>query len=180
MTTPPANKVKVFIGFSREDEEYLLRLQAHLGPLEQRNLIEVWSYKDLIPGSDWKVKITKAITSAEIAILLVSIDFLSGPDFLRDWPLLKRRAEQGTRILPVIVNYTSFADSELGPFEPANDPDKPISSLTHSQKGRTWAQIRLHLRMRPEFVCYKPAADTNLHSQIPPNRSLLYLQNQKV
>jgi TIR domain/NMT1-like family len=101
-----AIKHLVFISYSRKDEQEKEALLTHLRVLEQGAvLIKVWSDDRIAGGEQWKPAIEEAISSAKVAILLVSENFLTS-DFInrKEVPkLLQRRAGEGLRVIPVIA-----------------------------------------------------------------------------
>jgi tetratricopeptide (TPR) repeat protein len=96
---------KVFISYSHQDEDWKDRLQTHLGISAEEGLLKIWEDRQIRAGSDWFEDITRTIESADIALLLISVDFLTSR-FIRgeEVPrLLKRRSEQGLHVFPIIV-----------------------------------------------------------------------------
>lgn len=127
------SKTKVFISYSHRDVDYLSRLLVHLRPLEKQGLIDPWADTRLAPGDKWKDEIDRALTAANVALLLVSADFLAS-DFITDNelpPLLQRAEQQGTRIIPVVLKPCRFTrDTNLRQFQSINDPARPLALLT--------------------------------------------------
>lgn len=122
----------VFVSYSHTDKEYLDGLMVHLKPIERTGLIDAWSDQRIKAGSLWKKEIEAALERAQVAILLISPEFLAS-DFIVDNelpPLLSRAKEEGVRILPLILRTCRFTrDPHLGVFQAINDPSKPIASL---------------------------------------------------
>jgi hypothetical protein len=103
---PSANETTplVFISYSRKDEQEKDQLLAHLGVLEEANLIESWSDDQIGPGADWEMEISRAITTAKVAVLLITANFLTSK-FVRQKEIpeiLKRRDQEGLNIIPII------------------------------------------------------------------------------
>jgi hypothetical protein len=124
---------KVFISYSHQDANWLKRLRIHLKPLERENNINVWDDTRIIPGSNWKDEIRKAIESTKVAVLLVSADFLASEFIATDElpPLLKAAEEDGAVILPFILSPSRFLNNEsLAQFQAVNDPSKPLIGLS--------------------------------------------------
>ena len=89
MNTPFEKKItmnkknKIFISYSHADGAYFERLITHLKVLKNYNGdFEEWSDRKILAGQKWKEEITKALKKANIAILLVSTDFLAS-DFIQ-------------------------------------------------------------------------------------------------
>ena len=110
---------RIFISYSHNDREWLSRLLVHLGVLQQEGLVKAWSDQHLKPGDEWPREIREALDSAEIAVLLVSADFLNS-QFIRDKeiPVLLERMEAGTlKVLPLLVRPCSYELSRLKHIE---------------------------------------------------------------
>lgn len=122
-------KSSLFISYSHVDREYLDRLMVHLKPLEKEGLIDLWVDTRLRAGDRWKREIEKALERANVAILLVSADFLAS-DFITENelpPLLRNAEDQGTRIIPLIVKPCRFTrDKNLRHFQSLNDPKESL------------------------------------------------------
>ncbi len=98
-------KASVFISYSHKDEEWKDRLVQHLRVLGDDGGFDVWDDRRIRGGKDWKAEIERAILSADVAVLLVSVDFLTS-DFIKKEEvarLLRLREERRLTILPVIV-----------------------------------------------------------------------------
>lgn len=130
--TVAGGKVNIFISYSHADEKWLERLKKHLKVLTKYSgNIECWEDTKLRGGDKWRDEITQAISMSNVAILLVSTDFLAS-DFISNNelpPILRKAEEDGTRILPLIVSPCEYEDSELGEFQAVNDPERTLSDL---------------------------------------------------
>src|ERR1051326_6440899 len=115
MADPPIGTSKVFISYSHQDKDCLERLQAHLRPSVRAGSIPLWTDRSLKPGDRWKEVIEQALTTTQVAILLVSVGFLAS-DFVAEEvlpKLLTAAEERGARILPVVLTPCSFRRSTL-------------------------------------------------------------------
>jgi hypothetical protein len=135
----------VFISYSHKDEEYLERILIHLEPLKKNESIKVWSDKEIKPGDDWKNEIEKVLKDTNIAILLISADYLASDFIVQNElpPLLKNAMDkQKTRIIPVIIKPCGFTgDSNLNIFQAMNDPKKPIISLSEYKREKIYKEL---------------------------------------
>ncbi len=99
------DKPSVFISYSHKDEEWKDRLVAHLGVLKLEDKIDLWADHRIEVGEEWREEIREAMDAAEVAILLVSADFLASK-FIQDEEaprLLERQAQEGLYIFPVLI-----------------------------------------------------------------------------
>ena len=129
-------KVNIFISYSHEDAKWLEILKKHLKVLSRYSgNVEYWEDTKLKSGDKWKEEIAKAIEQANVAILLVSTDFLASDFISTDElpPLLQKAEETGTKILPLIVSPCKYTDSELGDFQAVNSPDKTLADIANNE-----------------------------------------------
>jgi hypothetical protein len=138
--------VRVYIGASHKDREYLDFIQNALAEMRREGLIEVWSYPQIMPGEAWDETIQNEIEKADLFLFLVSQNFLSS-SYAYDVEMTRaiERSRAGkARILPVIVRDSVWRDSPLGELQPfpadgqplatAPDPDRLIGELVRIVK----------------------------------------------
>ncbi len=129
-------KLNIFISYSHSDKRWLERLNKHLKVLSNySDSIECWEDTKLRGGDKWREEITAAIKKANVAILLVSTDFLAS-DFISsdELPSILRKAqEEGTCVLPLLVAPCEFEISEIGGFQAVNSPDKTLADLGNNE-----------------------------------------------
>ena len=105
------NKINIFISYAHADFKWLEKLKLNLKVSSRYyNPIQYWDDTNIKGGDKWRDEIAKAISEANVAILLVSTPFLAS-DFISNNelpPLLKKAQEEGTRILPIIVKFRIF------------------------------------------------------------------------
>src|SRR5262245_55050998 len=95
----------IFISYSHVDEAWKNQLVKQLNVLASEEHFKVWDDRVIAAGDNWYPAIEAAINTASVAILLISADFLTS-SFIRgeDVPrLLRRRAAQGLRVIPLII-----------------------------------------------------------------------------
>jgi len=137
-------KAKVFLSYSHRDEQWKDQLLAHLRSLERQGNIEVWETSDIPVGADWTSTVQDAAMSANIAILLISPDFLAS-DFIvqRELPtLLSQRATTGLAVLPLVVRPAAWsAIPELAQLQFLNSDAKPLSASSTNEVDQTLASV---------------------------------------
>ena len=126
---PESGPPVVFVSYSRKDAEWLRRVVTMLKPLVRVRRCELWFDTLIETGEQWRPEIEAAIARADIALLLVSPDFLSS-DFIMDeeLPALIRRGV----LLAAMLLRASHHDAieELAGVQWAHDPkvDGPVAT----------------------------------------------------
>lgn len=139
------NKYKIFISYSHANDLYFNRLMTHLKGLKMIiDGFDVWSDKEIHAGQQWKSEISKALSESNIAILLVSPDFLAS-DFIKNNelpPILRKAAEENTTVLCLLVEPSLFSNSKLSEFQAINKPERTLSDMpTQAEKDRTYLAL---------------------------------------
>lgn len=73
----PSQNYRVFISYSRQDEAQKRRLLIHLSSLKHDQTISIWHDRCIDAGALWRKELDEAMSEAEIALFLVSADFLA-------------------------------------------------------------------------------------------------------
>lgn len=126
--------MKVFVSYSHVDKDLKDRLVKHLRPLEHENLVEVWVDHQIKAGDDWDREIAKKLSTADIVLTLVSIDFINSK-YCYDIELekaLEREAEGESTVIPVILRSCLWTKSPLGRLKALPTDGKAVM---------TWADI---------------------------------------
>jgi hypothetical protein len=95
----------VVICYAHEDEAWRRRLEDHLEPFKDLEGLSVFSDRIIPAGTRFRDRILRAIGSAQVAVLLVSADFLSS-GFIRrvELPRIRDRHQAGElQVIPVLV-----------------------------------------------------------------------------
>lgn len=113
-------KLRVFVSYSHKDENYRNELDAHLTMLKRSGRIEVWHDREIRAGDDWDNKIKRQLELADIALLLISADFLnSNYIWEQELGLLRKRLDQqdGVIVIPVFTRPCDTTDLDLKRFQ---------------------------------------------------------------
>ena len=135
-------KPRIFISYSREDSEWLERLQIHLRPLVREGEIDLWDDTRLKAGEKWRQEIKDAITTPRVAIFLISANFYAS-DFIatEELPaLINADLNFGTELIPVLISASRFhRDKLLSEFQAINS--KPLAELKRSEQEKILDQV---------------------------------------
>ena len=104
MSSAIACGTTVLISYCHKDRRWLDRLEKQLRILMSEGMLTVWNDQSIPTGGDWYNSIQAAIAKADMAILLISADYLTS-EFVRHQEiprLLERKANEGMIIMPVI------------------------------------------------------------------------------
>ena len=133
---------KVFLSYSHKDETLKKRVETHLGVLGER--LAIWQDRRLKAGEDWLAEITQAIESAQVAVLLISADFLTS-DFIRSVEvprLLERRRAAGMDVVPVLLKPCAWDQIPwLAEMQIRPTGAKPLSASKVPQREAALAEI---------------------------------------
>lgn len=124
--------MRIFVSYSHQDEGWKEKVCTQLGVLAPVGL-EVWDDRRIAGGDDWLPAIEQAIAGCNVAVLLISAHFLTSKFILgNEVPaLLKRRQEQGVRVIPVIVSDCAWRKvAWLKPIQAQPTDGKPLDGMT--------------------------------------------------
>ena len=148
MSTATA-RPSVFVSYSRKDEAWKNRLVKQLRVLELEGDLEVWEDRQIEAGDDWLPEIEAAMARARVAVLLISADFLTSGFILgKEVPeLLRRRQDEGLRIIPVIVQPCPWsAVPWLSKIQSWPKGGKELVSFTRPKAEKHLAALALEIR----------------------------------
>lgn len=142
--------IRVFVSYAREDKrwldpEYRFSFVPFLMESLRRQNVVFWFDQDLRPGDEYKRHIESEIDQADIALLIVSQNFLNS-EFIdkREMPRIAERAQQGKMVvIPVLVepcdwsDYSFLADRQMVPS------GSPLVDCTESEAK--WAKVKFQI-----------------------------------
>jgi hypothetical protein len=127
---PGVKGLSVFISYSHVDEDLKNDLVKHLKPLERLGLIAEWHDRKLKAGTEWAPEISSKLKTADIILLLVSIDFINS-DYCFDIELdeaLKLHEEKKTRVIPVLARNCLWAQMPFAKLQALPTGAKALAS----------------------------------------------------
>lgn len=100
----------IFISYSHKDEDWKNRLVTHLRELERSGYFKLWHDREIPLGNQWPKEIKNALDTADVAILMISPDFLDS-DFIRnkEMPRIKeRKEEEKVTVIPLFARPANW------------------------------------------------------------------------
>jgi hypothetical protein len=144
MAEPDEQQIYVFVSYSHKDRRWVERLEIHLKPLGRDYNVIYFDDTKIRPGADWRGEIRSAVERANVAVLVISADYLASEFIQEDElpPLLKAAQDEGALILPLIVSPSLFMrQPQLARFQAINDPAEPLISATLGEQEAAFVRI---------------------------------------
>lgn len=141
---------QVFISYSHKDKKWLEKLQTMLKPLMRNNTISVWDDTKIQTGDRWREEIEKALATANVAVLMVSANFLAS-DFIAKHelpPLLKAAKQQGLTIIWVPVSFCLVGETEIKEYQAVHNPSQPLESLKGAKLNQILVKICQEIKIK--------------------------------
>jgi len=135
---------ELFISYSHKDRAFLERFWTHLSPLETQYGLQRWDDSRIQPGDIWLDEIERALARAQVALLLVSPDFLAS-DFIRrqELPCLLEAAQNdGLEILWVPLLPCSWKRfRQIEQYQAVIPVDKTLAEMGEVERDRAMVAI---------------------------------------
>ena len=180
--------VTLFYSYSHEDEEYCNELRGHLVILERRGIIRSWYDREIVPGRDWSQAINEQLRTADVVLLLISVDFIRS-NYITSVELklaMDRHQAGETVVVPIMVRPVDLQkdDEEFYPFLKLQGLPKDLKPvITWSIRDEAWTDVARGIRRvvdellrsrTPEVpVAPSPPRDTKEYSVIQNHQSIL-------
>ena len=163
---------KVFISYSHKDEAWKDRLQSQLTVLEIEGFYSVWEDRQIDLGDNWYPEIETALNTADVAILLITADFLTSQFILAEEipRLLKRREKEGIRIIPLILKPCPWRKVKwLSALQGASRDNVELSGLTEHEQDSVLSELA---EKEHDLISVNGDATQNLIPQPQNNRRI--------
>jgi hypothetical protein len=155
-----SRKPVLWVSFSLADHALKHKLDPHLHSLGRFSGIEVWTTDRVQAGDDWRREVGAALERADVALLLISADYLAS-NFLQDVEvprLFQRRAEGGLRVVPALIRACYWEVIPwLRDLVMLPKSGEPIDSLPAGGQDRAWTEIVKEIAAIPTTAEPAPA-----------------------
>ena len=124
--------IDLFISYSHADKQLYELLSKHLMPLQHEEVINHWSDRQIMPGTEFGDEIMAQLNKADVILLLISPDFVASKYC---WGIEMKRAmarheTQSARVIPVILRPVDWFKCPFG---------KLLALPTDGKAVTTWA-----------------------------------------
>ena len=132
----------LFYSYSHKDAQYRSNMEKALTQLRRKGLLKEWSDLNILPGRSISQNIRKKMNEADIFIFLLSSDFISSNECMKEWEYAKQLSAEGKLIfrVPIILRDCSWMDL-LGEDDVKALPDdgKPVAIF--DTEDTAWRQV---------------------------------------
>ena len=134
--------VNLFYSYSHKDARYRQNMENALAQLRTDGLLKDWSDLNILPGRSISEKIREEMDEADIFVFLLSPDFISSNECMKEWEYAKQLYTEGKLIfrIPIILRDCSWQDL-LGKDDVKALPDdgKPVANS--DSEDAAWLQV---------------------------------------
>ena len=132
-------KLKIFVSYAHEDEAMKTELDKALIMLKRSDKIDVWQDRELMAGLEWDKTIMDEITTADIILLLISVDFNSSQYIWdKELAVAMQRNENGeARVIPVILRECEWQEMPYGKLQALPGGAVPVQKFSRADEAYT-------------------------------------------
>ncbi|MBV9787372.1 MAG: toll/interleukin-1 receptor domain-containing protein, partial [Chloroflexi bacterium] len=151
MTSP----LKIFISYAHKDEAFKDELVTMLASLQRRGIVDAWQDRRIEAGDEWNQSIQDAMNECDLALLLVSADYLASR-FIQEAEqpkLLQRRQELQAHVIPIIVRACTWqSEPVLKDLQAMPRDGKPIITFSreNGDRDQAWTDIARVIEQRAQ------------------------------
>jgi tetratricopeptide (TPR) repeat protein len=109
--------------------------------------IDLWDDTRIQASAIWMQEIEKALQSADVAVLLISQNFMASPFIINKelQPLLEKSKEGGVKVFWVLLTDCIYENSGIDKYQAAHDIKSPLAPLKKQKRQGLWVQIARNL-----------------------------------
>jgi internalin A len=133
--------VKVFYSYSHKDEALKDELDTHLILMKRQGLIASWHDRCILAGQEFAQEIDTHLQSADIILLLVSVDFFASNYCYQTemTTALEKHQKHEAVVIPIIVRTVGWQDAPFGKLTALPTDGKAVT--TWSDRDAAWTNV---------------------------------------
>jgi hypothetical protein len=120
--------IDVFISYSHKDKEFRDKLDRYLNILKRQGVISTWHDRNITAGTEWEGEINKHLNTAQIVLLLISLDFLSS-DYCYGIEVeraMERHEAGEAHVIPIILRPVDWEDTPISRLQALPEDALPV------------------------------------------------------
>ena len=132
----------LFYSYSHKDARYRTNIEKALTQLRTNGLLKDWSDLNILPGRSISEKIREKMDEADIFVFLLSQDFISSDECMKEWRYAKQLSDEGKLLfrIPIILRDCLWQDL-LGKDDVKALPDDGKSIANFDSEDTAWLQV---------------------------------------
>jgi len=140
-------RTDVFISYAHMDAEYIEELRPHLNmakkSLNTKDNFKYWDDSHIKSGQEWDKEIKEALSTAKIAVLLVSANYFNSEYInLNELPeILKMAKKDGATILWMPVSACDYEDTEIAKYQAVGDSNTPLEECSRAERNKVYTEL---------------------------------------
>lgn len=129
------------ICYAHEDEKEINCFKKHIAPLTNKNLINVWYDREIIPGQEVQTTIDNKLEKADIICLMLSCNFLSSCFCMKEkTKAMNSYKKRGVTVVPIILSSCAWKDdNEIEPLSALPIDGIPIHN--YANHDNAWTNV---------------------------------------
>jgi tetratricopeptide (TPR) repeat protein len=136
--------IKLFLSYSRYDESFREKIEKYLVRLKKSGLIQIWFDRNLRADEEWESEIIKHLNTAEIILLLISLEFVNS-EYCCDIELpiaMQRHDVGGACVIPIRLNpIEGWAEYPFSKLQAYPSLRETLSELGEQAQSRAYVTI---------------------------------------
>lgn len=144
--------VDLFYSYAHEDEKLRDELDGHLALLRRKGVIRPWHDRGIVPGQKWDKTIDAQLTSADLILLLVSMDFMNS-DYIWGKELataIARAESDDASVVPVLLRAVDIEGAPFAKLQGLPTDLRPVTSWPN--RDEAWTDVAKGIRRTVEAI----------------------------
>jgi hypothetical protein len=127
----------IFVAYSHVDDGWRKDLCTMAAPLRKYGGLQPYSDRDIKPGGNWREEINKFLSSATVAVLLVSRHFLASKFIMEvELPaILEARKTRKLEVVWVLASHCLWKETELEPLQAVLPTSVSLEDMSEAKKS---------------------------------------------
>jgi hypothetical protein len=154
--------LSIFVSYAHEDDSFLKELLKFLQPYANKQIINVWTDKEILAGQKWDEEIKSKLRSADMVLLLVSIDSINSI-YINETEIESAVANDKVVVIPVIIRPIVISQlGRLADYQILPPGAKPVE--TWGIRDEAWVEVITELervinKLNGKRVVYREKED---------------------